>query len=188
MPNNRRAERRRMNLPRLANLNPPLIFILRTKPKRQAPLLAPLGISVSEQVIAEATPACCPVAGSRDFGAEWGYTLIGGCMRMRNRATLFLAAISLLALAAGCSSTQKDQALATDIKAKMFSDPLVRGASVDVAVKNGEATLSGEVPNDGARYEAYKIANDTAGAKHVTDKMVVQSAPAMPAHEPVPVE
>jgi len=92
---------------------------------------------------------------------------------MRNRATLFLAAISLVALAAGCSSTQKDQALATDIKAKMFSDPLVRGASVDVAVKNGEATLSGEVPNDGARYEAYKIANDTPGVKHVTDKMSV---------------
>jgi BON domain len=109
-------------------------------------------------------------------------------MRMRNRARLFLAAISLVALAAGCSSTQKDQALATDIKAKMFSDPLVRGASVDVAVKNGEATLSGEVPNDGARYEAYKVANDTPGVKHVTDKMVVQSAQAMPATEPVPVE
>jgi hypothetical protein len=109
-------------------------------------------------------------------------------MRMRNRATLVLAAISLVALAAGCSSTQKDQGLATDIKAKMFSDPLVRGASVDVAVKNGEATLSGEVPNDGARYEAYKIANDTPGVKHVTDKMVVQSAQAMPPAEPAPVE
>jgi hypothetical protein len=109
-------------------------------------------------------------------------------MRMRNRATLFLAAISLVALAAGCSSTQKDQSLTTDIKAKMFSDPLVRGASVDVAVKNGEATLSGEVPNDGARYEAYKIANDTPGVKHVTDKMVVQSAQAMPDAERAPVQ
>jgi hypothetical protein len=107
---------------------------------------------------------------------------------MRNRATLVLAAISLVALAAGCSSTQKDQSLATDIKAKMFSDPLVRGASVDVAVKNGEATLSGEVPNDGARYEAYKIATDTPGVKHVTDKMVVQSAQAMPAAQPAPDE
>ena len=109
-------------------------------------------------------------------------------MRTRNRATLFLAAISLVVLAAGCSSTQKDQSLATDIKAKMFSDPFVRGASVEVAVKNGEATLSGEVPNDGARYEAYKIATDTPGVKHVTDKMEVQSAQAMPAAEPPPVQ
>ena len=109
-------------------------------------------------------------------------------MRMRNRATLFLAAMSMVALATGCSSTQKDQALATDIKAKMFSDPQVKGANVDVAVKNGEAILSGEVPNDGARYEAFKIASETPGVKHVTDKMVMQSAQAMPATEPAPVE
>ena len=109
-------------------------------------------------------------------------------MRMRSTATLFLAAISLVALAAGCSSTQKDQALATDIKAKMFSDPQVKAAGLDVAVKNGEATLSGEVPNDGARYEAYKIATDTPGVKHVVDKMLVQAAQAMPAGQPNPVE
>src|ERR1700731_2940472 len=109
-------------------------------------------------------------------------------MRMRTRPTLFLVAISLVALAAGCSSTQKDQALATDIKAKMFSDPQVKGASVDVAVKNGEAILSGEVPDDGARYEAFKIATDTPGVKHVVDKMVVQAAEAIPPTKMAPVE
>jgi BON domain len=109
-------------------------------------------------------------------------------MRTRKKATLFLAAISVVALAAGCSSTQKDQALATDIKAKMFSDPQVKAANVNVTVKDGEATLSGEVPDDGARYEAFKIATDTPGVKHVVDKMVVQAAQAMPAPEPAPVE
>ncbi len=107
---------------------------------------------------------------------------------MRRFATLFLAAVSVVALAAGCSSTQKDQALATDIKAKMFSDPQVKAANVDVAVKNGEATLSGEVPDDGARYAAFKIATDTPGVKHVVDKMVMQTAQAAPAAEPAPVE
>jgi outer membrane biosynthesis protein TonB len=109
-------------------------------------------------------------------------------MRMRKFATLFLAALSMVVLAAGCSSTQKDQALATDIKAKMFSDPQVKTANVDVAVKDGEATLSGEVPDDGARYAAFKIATDTPGVKHVVDKMAVQSAQAVPAAEPAPVE
>jgi hypothetical protein len=109
-------------------------------------------------------------------------------MRTRKKATLFLAAISVVALAAGCSSTQKDQALATDIKAKMFSDPQVKAANVNVTVKDGEATLSGEVPDDGARYEAFKIATDTPGVKHVVDKMVVQAAQAMPAAEPAPLE
>ena len=109
-------------------------------------------------------------------------------MRTRKKATLFLAAISVVALAAGCSSTQKDQALATDIKAKMFSDPQVKAANVNVTVKDGEATLSGEVPDDGARYEAFKIATDTPGVKHVADKMVVQAAQAMPQPEPAAVE
>src|SRR5258708_4763585 len=114
-----------------------------------------------------------------------GLNLSGGIMRMRKYATLFLAALTVVALAAGCSSTQKDQALATDIKAKMFSDPQVKAANVDIAVKDGEATLSGEVPDDGARYEAFKIATDTPGVKHVVDKMVVQTAEAAPAAEPV---
>jgi hypothetical protein len=109
-------------------------------------------------------------------------------MRKRKISILFLAALAIVALAAGCSSTQKDQALATDIKAKMFSDPQVKAANVDVAVKSGEATLSGEVPDDGARYEAFKIATDTPGVKHVVDKMVVQAAQAVPAAEPAPVE
>jgi hypothetical protein len=70
----------------------------------------------------------------------------------------------------------------------MFSDPQVKAASVDVAVKDGEATLSGEVPDDGARYEAFKITTDTPGVKHVVDKMVVQTAQTAPVAEPAPVE
>jgi hypothetical protein len=70
----------------------------------------------------------------------------------------------------------------------MFSDPQVKTANVDVAVKDGEATISGEVPDNGARYEAYKIASDTPGVKHVVDKMTVQSAQAAPVSEPLPPE
>jgi hypothetical protein len=109
-------------------------------------------------------------------------------MRMTRIGTLFLAALVALVLAAGCSSTQKDQALATDIKAKMFSDPQVRASNVDVAVKDGEVTLSGEVADDGARYTAFKIATDAPGVKHVVDKMTVQAAQAAPAAELAPVE
>src|SRR5260370_5632864 len=117
-----------------------------------------------------------------------GLNLSGGIMRMKKFATLFLAALFVAALAAGCSSTQKDQALATDIKAKMFSDPQVKTANVDIAVKDGEATLSAEDPDDGARYHAFKIATDTPGVKHVVDKMAVQTAQAVPAAAPAPLQ
>ncbi len=109
-------------------------------------------------------------------------------MRTRKFAILFVAALSVVALAAGCSSTQKDQALATGIKAKMFSDPQVKAANVDVTVKDGEATLSGEVPDYGARYQAFKLATDTPGVKHVTDQMTVQTAQAASAPAIAPVE
>jgi len=59
-------------------------------------------------------------------------------MRIRKFATMSLAVLSVVALAAGCSSTQKDQTLANDIKAKMFSDPQVKAAKVDVAVKDAK--------------------------------------------------
>jgi BON domain-containing protein len=109
-------------------------------------------------------------------------------MRMKNSwGTLFLATIGVAAMVAGCSSAKKDQTLATDVQARMFSDPQVKAAGVSVAVKDGEATLSGTVPDDGARYEAFKIASDTPGVKHVIDQMTVQTAQAAPAPEPVPV-
>ena len=99
-------------------------------------------------------------------------------MRVKRFATLFLLAIGAAALIAGCSSAKKDQALATDIQAKMFSDPQVKAANITVAVKDGEATLSGSAPDDGTRLQAYKIASETPGIKHVNDQMTVQAAQA----------
>jgi hypothetical protein len=111
----------------------------------------------------------------------------GGTMRTRKPVILFLAVLSVMTWGVGCSNTQKDQALATDIKARMFSDPKVKSANVDVAVKDGEATLTGAVPDDGARYQAFKLATDTPGVKHVVDNMTVLTAQAAPAVEPAPV-
>jgi len=104
---------------------------------------------------------------------------------MKAVSIFFLAAMSVVALAGGCSSTQKDQSLSTEIKAKMFSDSQVKAANVEVAVKDGEATVSGEVPNDTVRYQAYKLASDTPGVKHVTDKMTVEAAQMMQDTPPV---
>src|SRR5712691_595060 len=107
---------------------------------------------------------------------------------MRKITISLMAALAAVALAAGCSSARRDQDVATDIKARMFSDPQVKSASVDVIVKDGEATLSGDVPDDGARLEAFKVATDTPGVKHVVDKMTVQTAAAAPAPVEPPAE
>jgi len=102
---------------------------------------------------------------------------------------LLLALAAGLVIGAGCSSTKRDDAVATDLKAKMFSDPQLKDASLQVAVAKGEATLTGTVPSDAARYEAFKVATETPGVTKVNDQMTVQAAqvtPAPPAPEPAP--
>ncbi len=95
---------------------------------------------------------------------------------MRKRCVYSLAFL-VIVLAAGCARKLDDTALVTNIKSQMFSDPQLKDASLIVSSREGEVTLSGTVPNDAARYDAYKIATQTAGVSKVNDQMVVQQAP-----------
>jgi hypothetical protein len=101
---------------------------------------------------------------------------------------VFLAA---MLAAAGCSTGPSDEAIATDIKARMFSDAQLKTANVQVTSKNGEVTLAGEVPSEAARYAAFKLAADTKGVVKVNDQLTVQVAqavepPAAAVLEPAP--
>ena len=96
--------------------------------------------------------------------------------------------MALLALLAGCGSSRPDAAITTDIQSKLFSSPDVKTASVDVATSGGVVTLSGTVPNDAARYEAYKIATETQGVTKVNDQLTVAQTQAQAAPEPAPAE
>lgn len=116
---------------------------------------------------------------------------------MHRSMPLAAAALAAVFLTVGCARARNDEALATDIKARMFSDAQVKNANLSVTVKDGEASLEGDVPSDAARYAAYKIASDTPGVRHVVDHMQVQSAevvappeaaiPASPEPAPAPV-
>ena len=79
----------------------------------------------------------------------------------RTRTTLLLSLATLAAFALGCATKSNDAQLATTIKAEMFSDPQTKDSGLQVAVKDGVVTLSGTVPSDAARYEAYKLATTT---------------------------
>jgi hypothetical protein len=93
------------------------------------------------------------------------------------RRSIFSIALLVGMLATGCSKKVDDAGLATQIKSEMFSDAQLNGASLEVTSKNGQVTLSGTVPNDAARYRAYKIANETAGVVKVNDQMTMLAAP-----------
>lgn len=93
-----------------------------------------------------------------------------------------------LVFAAGCARKPDDAALVTNIKAQMFSDAQLKDANLQVSAKNGQVTLTGTVPNDAARLDAYKIATQTAGVAKVNDQMTVESAETVPAQAAQPNE
>ncbi|MGB4783239.1 MAG: BON domain-containing protein, partial [Candidatus Acidiferrum sp.] len=99
----------------------------------------------------------------------------------------------VLSLSVSCSriGAPSDDAIATDIKAKMFSEPALKSAAVEVSSKGGEVTLTGQVPDDAARLAAYKIASQAKGVTKVNDQMSVVTAqaapePVAPAYTPAP--
>ncbi len=114
---------------------------------------------------------------------------------MRKTSVVLVILLAAVLAAAGCSTGPSDEAIASDIKARMFSDAQLKTANVQVTSKNGEVTLSGEVPSEAARYSAFKLAADTKGVVKVNDQLTVQAAqaaeppaPAAPEPRPVPVK
>jgi len=95
---------------------------------------------------------------------------------MGRRSILSVVFVAVV-VAAGCSKRVDDASLATQIKSEMFSNPHLSGTSLEVTAKNGQVTLTGTVPSDAARYEAYRIANETPGVAKVTDQMTVAAVP-----------
>ena len=95
---------------------------------------------------------------------------------MGRRVVLSVVVLASI-VAAGCSRKVDDATLATQIKSQMFSDAQLNGANLEVTSKDGQVTLAGTVPNDAARYKAYKIANETPGVTKVNDQITVAPPP-----------
>lgn len=95
--------------------------------------------------------------------------------------TLTLLASVLAITLAGCKGAS-DSTLNTKIQATLAADSAIAGQPVQVAVKDGVATLSGSVANDAQRVLAARDAAAVDGVKKVVDSMTVgtQSAAAEP--------
>jgi hypothetical protein len=110
---------------------------------------------------------------------------------MRDRSILSVVGLCLvvaIGLAVGCSRGPDDDAVATNIKAQMFSDQQLRDAKLEVISDHGQVTLSGSVSSDAARLDAYKIATQTSGVTKVNDQMTVQVAQTSPPPASAPPE
>ncbi|MGC0777738.1 MAG: BON domain-containing protein, partial [Candidatus Acidiferrum sp.] len=93
----------------------------------------------------------------------------------RSRPLLTLLTLALF-FSVACNN-QSDDSIALNIKAKMFSEPLLKTSTVNVSVKSGTVTLSGQLADDAARLAAERIAADTKGVTKVIDQTTVPIRP-----------
>jgi hypothetical protein len=96
----------------------------------------------------------------------------------------------LLAIAFGfaaCSKGPTDDQITKNIQSAFYADPQIRNDQVNVAVKDGEVTLSGTIGNDADHLQAYKLASQVPGVKKVADQLQVNAAQAAPPAETTPV-
>src|SRR5438105_2779636 len=70
-------------------------------------------------------------------------------------AALLLCALTL---AVGCNRGPDDTAITNDVKSKMFSDPDLKKTNIEVAVKDGEVTLTGTVRKGEYQQRAVQLA------------------------------
>ncbi len=90
------------------------------------------------------------------------------------------AAVLLLLLCAiftACSRGPSDEELQKNITAALDNDTQLKGQKLNIAVKEGELTIAGEVPTEAERLKAYKKAAETPGVKKVNDRIKVTPPP-----------
>ncbi len=68
-------------------------------------------------------------------------------------------------------TTVSDDAIFDDVRRKLASDPDVRGAALDVQVKDGVVTLQGRVHTEKGRERATALTKKVKGVKSVNNQL-----------------
>ena len=82
-------------------------------------------------------------------------------------------AASASAQAAKAPDTLNDAWITTQVYARFFADPDIKGRNIDVDTTGGVVTLSGEVHSASERAQAVAKARATAGVTRVVDKLTM---------------
>jgi hypothetical protein len=97
---------------------------------------------------------------------------------MKRLQLILLAFVVALALTSCAKHGASDDSLADAVKAKLYADPVAKQANINVAVKNGVVSLTGDAPTSDAELAAVKAANSVAGITRVDDQIKVATAAA----------
>jgi osmotically-inducible protein OsmY len=89
-------------------------------------------------------------------------------MRLISLSLILVLIMPMLVLAQG---NPTDDRIYDDVRRRLADDPDVRGAGLQVTVKNGVVTLEGRVHDVTARQKAPRIVKKTKGVVNVENKL-----------------
>ncbi len=110
--------------------------------------------------------------------------------RLRRRFAIFIVLGSALVLAScqylQMASAPDDKAIASEIQAKLFEDPVLKTRDIRVASEKGVVVLTGSVATELEKSAVQRLAGQAKGVKQVNNQLTV--APATEAAAPAPAE
>ena len=92
------------------------------------------------------------------------------------KTKMLVSLLVILALAAGAWAAEKhvsDDQLYDMVRRKLADDVVVKGAGLEVEVKDGVVTLKGKVEYPEQKTKAEKLARKVSGVKSVDNQLVV---------------
>jgi hyperosmotically inducible protein len=95
---------------------------------------------------------------------------------MITRALSFLLIFALLVPMLIAQGTPADDKIYDLVRQKLANDPDVKGAGLDVTVKDGVVTLRGRVHDDKAKEKAQKLTKSVKGVVSVTNELKIFGA------------
>jgi hypothetical protein len=110
---------------------------------------------------------------------------------MKARIWLIIVVAFTLTLAVACNqakSARTDAQVASEVQAKIASDPAVQSKQIMVQAQGGSVTLSGTANSEAEKVAATNDAAAIDGVKQVLNNLTVQTAAVTPAPEPTPQE
>jgi osmotically-inducible protein OsmY len=95
---------------------------------------------------------------------------------MKSKIYGFIVALFLLASVSFAKQDQPptDNMITDQVRIKLSGDQLVKGGALQVDVKDGVVTLSGQVDEPKAKERAEKLTKKTKGVKQVINKITVK--------------
>jgi len=88
---------------------------------------------------------------------------------------LLLVTLAMPMLVAQSKSAVSDDAISDNVRQRLASDADVRGAALDVTVKNGVVTIQGRVHTEKGRKKATEISKKVKGVVNVDNQLKLYS-------------